>query len=144
MGVGALIANGGQVVLVRRANEPSKGQWSIPGGLVHLGESLIEAVTREAFEETGLIVEPLCLVELLDRIFYDEFGCVKYHYVLADYWCEVKGGVISAGTDAMEVAWADLCNLSEFELADITLQVIMKGFELRRNSTVFSDHRVLK
>jgi ADP-ribose pyrophosphatase YjhB (NUDIX family) len=132
VGVGALIVNDNKVALVRRANEPSKGQWSIPGGLVNLGESLPNAVTREAFEETGLIVRPKFLVELLDRIFHDESGAVRYHYVLADYWCEVTGGNLSAGSDASAAVWVNLSELSDFNLADVTMDVILKGFEMYR------------
>jgi len=130
VGVGALIVNDNKVALVRRANEPSRGQWSIPGGLVNLGESLPNAVIREAFEETGLIVRPKFLVELLDRIFHDESGAVRYHYVLADYWCEVTGGNLSAGSDASAAAWVNLSELSDFNLADVTMDVILKGFEM--------------
>lgn len=130
VGVGALIVNNNKVALVRRANEPSKGQWSIPGGLVNLGESLPDAVIREAFEETGLIVRPKFLVELLDRIFHDESGAVRYHYVLADYWCEVTGGILSAGSDASAAEWVNFSELPTFNLADVTLDVILKGFEM--------------
>ena len=133
VGVGALIVQDMKVALIRRANEPSKGQWSIPGGLVNLGESLLDAVTREAFEETNLIVRPTFLVALLDRIFYDECGSIRYHYILADYWCEVEGGTFEAGSDASDATWAHADDLSRFDLADITLQVIHKGFEFYRN-----------
>jgi len=85
VGVGALIVDDRRIVLIRRAKPPSVGEWSIPGGLVHVGETLVEAVKREAFEETGLEVEPLGLVELLERIFPDDRGRVRHHYVLADY-----------------------------------------------------------
>lgn len=134
-GVGALIAHDSRIALVRRANEPSRGQWSIPGGLVKLGEGLLDALKREAFEETGLIVEPIFLVELLDRVFYDQSGLVQYHYILADYWCEVKDGSIFAGSDASEARWASLGDLAKLGVADITVQVINKGFELARDAS---------
>ena len=139
-GVGALIVHDSRIALVRRANEPSRGQWSIPGGLVKLGEPLLDAVKREAFEETGLLVEPVFLVELLDRVFYDQSGLVQYHYILADYWCEVKDGAILAGSDASEAKWASLGDLAELGVADITVQVINKGFEFGRNASE-SKHR---
>lgn len=133
VGVGALIVQEGKVALIRRANEPSRGQWSIPGGLVNLGESLLDAVSREAFEETGLIVRPTFLVELVDRIFHDESGAIRYHYVLADYWCEIRGGALAASSDASDAAWVDLKDLSRFRVADVTEKVILKGFELHRS-----------
>lgn len=140
-GVGAVIVHDSKIALVRRANEPSRGQWSIPGGLVNLGEALLDAVKREALEETQLVVQPVFLVELLDRVFYDQSGLVQYHYVLADYWCEVADGSISAGSDASEAVWVSLGDLSKFNLADITLEVIKKGLELRRDDSILK-HRI--
>lgn len=105
-GVGAVIVHHGRVLLVQRATEPMKGHWSIPGGLVELGESLAEAVVREAFEETGLHVQPLELIELVDRI-HREDGRVRYHYVVADYLCRVTGGVLAAASDAADVRWLE-------------------------------------
>ncbi len=140
-GVGALIVHDTKIALVRRANEPSRGQWSIPGGLVNLGEAILGALKREAFEETRLVVEPVFLVELLDRVFYDQSGSVQYHYVLADYWCEVSHGSIAAGSDASEAVWAPLEDLTRFNLANITLQVIKKGFELKQDGSLLK-HRL--
>jgi 8-oxo-dGTP diphosphatase len=131
IGVGALILDHDRIVLARRGKEPSCGEWSIPGGLVHLGETLQEAVAREALEETGLQVEPQHLVELLERIFPDENGRVRYHYVLADFSCKVVGGNLKAGSDASEVAWAEGSRLEDFNLAPITLKVIRKAMEMR-------------
>lgn len=106
VGVGAVIVDAGRVLLVRRGTEPAKGRWSIPGGLVELGETLREAVVREVREETGLIVEPAGLVELLDRV-YREGDRVRYHYVIADYLCRVTDGALAAGSDADEVRWVE-------------------------------------
>jgi 8-oxo-dGTP diphosphatase len=131
IGVGALILDGDRIVLARRGKEPSCGEWSIPGGLVHLGETLQEAVVREAMEETGLQVEPQHLIELLERIFPDENGRIQYHYVLADFSCKVVGGKLEAGSDASEVMWADACRLEDFNLAPITLKVIRKALKLK-------------
>ena len=103
---------------------------------MNLGEALLDAVKREALEETRLVVQPVFLVELLDRVFYDHSGLVQYHYVLADYWCEVAEGSILAGSDASEAVWASLEDLPKFDLADITLEVIKKGFELRRDDSI--------
>ena len=129
VGVGALIADSGRIVLVRRGSPPSKGEWSIPGGLVKVGETLKEAVVREAFEETGLRVEPRDLVELLERIFHDQHGRVQYHYVLADYLCRMAGGELTAGSDVTEAAWIDREQLPELGLAAVTLKVVLKALD---------------
>ena len=104
-GVGAVIVQKGRVLLIRRGTEPMKGRWSIPGGLIELGETLTEAVIRECAEETGLAVEPVLLVELLDRVYREETR-VRYHYVIADYLCRVRSGTARAGSDAAEIYWA--------------------------------------
>ena len=96
VGVGAVVVHEGRVLLVRRGNEPLKGHWTLPGGLLELGESVVEGVARETREETGLIVEPIELVELIDRIHRDS-GRVRYHYVIADYLCRVTGGELARG-----------------------------------------------
>src|SRR5271166_5456340 len=88
VGVGAVVVEAGRVLLVRRGTEPLLGQWSLPGGLVEVGEGLTDGVVREVREETGLIVEPIVLIELLDRI-HRVGDRVRYHYVIADYLCRV-------------------------------------------------------
>jgi 8-oxo-dGTP diphosphatase len=116
-------------VLVKRGSPPSKGEWSVPGGLVELGEPLLDAVAREALEETGLIVRPGPLVELLDRIFPDDRGRIRYHYVLADYLCHVIGGTLSAASDAAAARWVDRNELDTFDLAPVTKRVVLKAME---------------
>jgi 8-oxo-dGTP diphosphatase len=125
-----------RVLLIRRGTEPRKGLWSIPGGLVELGESLVDAVKREILEETGLIVEPTSVIEVVDRIYHDELsqgGRVRYHYVIIDYLCKVVGGKLKAGSDATEITWAlraewDRTNL--YSLESITVNVIEKGWKM--------------
>ncbi|MEJ2719096.1 MAG: NUDIX hydrolase [Deltaproteobacteria bacterium] len=129
VGVGALIVDSGRIVLVRRGSFPSRGEWSIPGGLVKVGETLKEAVAREAFEETGLRVEPQDLVELLERIFHDREGRIQYHYVLADYRCRVAGGELAAASDATDAAWIDREQLPQLGLAEVTLRVVLKALD---------------
>jgi len=133
VGVGAIIAQNNRVALVRRGAQPSKGDWSIPGGLVNVGETLKDASIREALEETNLVVEPTRLVELVERIFRDNSGRVQYHYVLADFLCSVGGGELIAGSDALDAKWFHRDELQQLNLADITLQVILKGLDLNRN-----------
>jgi 8-oxo-dGTP diphosphatase len=126
VGVGAVIVQDSRVLLVRRGTEPLRGRWSIPGGLIEVGEMLREAVVREAREETGLEVEPVELVELLDRI-HREDERVRYHYVIADYLCRVTGGTLKAASDADEVRWterAEWNSHSALALEPITVRVI--------------------
>jgi 8-oxo-dGTP diphosphatase len=106
VGVGAVVVDAGRVLLVRRGREPLKGQWSLPGGLLEVGESLAAGVAREVLEETGLIVEPVELIELLDRI-HREGDRVRYHYVIADYLCRVVSGELKAASDADAVRWIE-------------------------------------
>lgn len=136
MGVGALIVNNDMIVLVRRRKEPAQGQWSIPGGLVEVGETLEEAVVREAFEETGLEVEPKLLVKVLERIFPDDQGRIRYHYVLADYLCTVVGGTLEAGSDVTDAVWANRSELDWYALPAVTMQVVLDALDRysRRNS----------
>ena len=138
VGVGAVVIDGTKVLLVRRGNEPLKGEWSLPGGAVELGETLQQGVVREVLEETGLVVVPAGIVEVLDRITQDEVlqdgasGRVRYHYVLVDFVCHVTGGALREGSDADEVRWVAREELGEYHLAPITVRVIEKALELFR------------
>ena len=134
VGVGAVVVQQGRVLLVRRASEPLKGQWSLPGGMLELGESLADGVIREVKEETGLVVEVLELIEVLDRI-HREGGRVRYHYVIADYLCRVVGGVLQAATDADAARWverAEWNSHSALRLDPVTARVIEKGWQRER------------
>jgi len=134
LGVGAVIVDEGRVLLIRRAGEPMKGHWSLPGGLIELGESLTEGVRREVREETGLVVEPLELIELLDRI--DRVGeRVRYHYVIADYLCRVTGGALQAASDADGARWterAEWNSHSALKLDPITVRMMEAGWQRAR------------
>jgi 8-oxo-dGTP diphosphatase len=134
VGVGAVIVQEGRVLLVQRGREPLKGRWSIPGGLIEIGEMLHEALVREVREETGLEVEPIELVELLDRI-HREGERVRYHYVIADYLCRVVGGRLKAADDADAVRWverAEWNSHSALMLEPITVRVIERAWQRAR------------
>jgi 8-oxo-dGTP diphosphatase len=134
VGVGAVIVHEGRVLLVQRGREPMKGRWTIPGGLVEIGESLHEAVVRETREETGLEVEPIELVELLDRIHREE-GRVRYHYVIADYLCRLVGGTLAAADDAAAVRWverAEWNSHSVLAIDPITVRVVEAAWQRAR------------
>jgi len=134
VGVGAVIVHEGRVLLVQRGHEPLKGRWSIPGGLIEIGEMLHEAVVREVREETGLEIEPVELVELLDRI-HREGDRVRYHYVIADYLCRIVGGTLKAADDADAVRWverAEWNSHSALMLEPITVRVIEGAWQRAR------------
>ena len=128
--VGAIIVDAGRILLVRRGAQPLKGQWSLPGGALEIGETLSAGLIREVREETGLAVEPVELIELLDRIYRDGER-VRYHYVIADYLCRVTGGVLRAASDADEVRWAERAEWNShgaLHIDPITARVIDQGW----------------
>ena len=134
VGIGAVIVEDGRVLLVRRGHEPLKGHWSLPGGVLEVGESLHAGLVREVKEETGLTVEPIELIELLDRIHRDGER-IRYHYVIADYLCRIAGGALQAASDADEVRWverAEWNSHSALVLDPVTVRVIENGWQLAR------------
>src|SRR5438270_8837992 len=130
VGVGAVIVRDGRAVLVRRGGEPLAGEWSIPGGVLELGETLRAAAEREALEETGLVVEAGEVLEVLDRIIPGKDGRTQYHYVLIDFLCHRQGGELRAGADATEVAWATPEELARYDLEPVAIQIITKALKL--------------
>lgn len=128
VGVGAVIFDEGRVLLVRRGHAPSLGEWSIPGGALEVGETLEEGVRREVREETGLVVEPVAMVEVFDRIARDDAGRVQFHYVLVDYLCRIAGGSAAFADDAVGLRWATLDDLDS--IAPFTRDVILKAWKV--------------
>jgi 8-oxo-dGTP diphosphatase len=129
VGVGSIIIEGDRVLLVKRAHPPIQGQWSIPGGVLEVGETVREAAVREAHEETGLIVEASELLGVYDRILRDPELRVQYHYVLIDFLCRRVGGELRAASDAAAVRWFGREELSGLNLPEDTQEVIRKGFQ---------------
>ena len=130
VGVGAIIVDGDRVLMVKRAHPPIQGQWSIPGGVLEVGEMVREAAVREAREETGLVVEPGELLGVYDRILRDGEHRIQYHYVLIDFLCRPVGGELLAASDAAEVQWFRREELPALQLAEDTSEVILKGFAM--------------
>jgi 8-oxo-dGTP diphosphatase len=128
VGVGAVIICDGKILLEKRKNEPGKGKWSIPGGLVELGEGAKETAIREVREETSLEVEEPMLIDVVDNITKDENGEIKYHFVVVDYFVKLKGGVLKASSDAAELEWVQLSDVEDHDLT----KTIREFFE--RNS----------
>lgn len=129
LGVGGVVVQDGRALLVRRATEPLKGEWSIPGGLVELGEKLVDAVQREVLEETGLTIEVGEVLDLFDSIWRDADGRCQYHYVLVDYLCRVTGGELRAASDVSEARWISPDEIETFGLRPATKSVLRKAFQ---------------
>jgi 8-oxo-dGTP diphosphatase len=129
VGIGAIIIENGRVLLIKRGQPPLKGEWSVPGGMLELGETVREAAVREAKEETGLTVEPGELLGIFDRVIRDEQNRVRYHYVLIDFLCRRISGDVFAGGDADEARWFTQEEAVKLPLAKDTAEVIRRGFE---------------
>jgi ADP-ribose pyrophosphatase YjhB (NUDIX family) len=127
VGVGAVIVKESRVLLIRRGTPPLLGEWSLPGGVLECGETLHEAVAREAREETGLVVEPGEMLGVYERVIRDDEGRVRYHYVLIDFLCRPVGGDLKAGSDAADVRWFTRDQLPALNLAYDANDVVRKG-----------------
>ena len=132
VGVGAVIADAGKVVLVRRRYEPLAGRWSLPGGTLELGETLEAGVVREMREETGLDVEVGPVIEVFDRIFLDGERRVRYHFVLVDYLCWPVGGDLQAGSDVDDAILVDPASMDAYDLTAKVHAVVARAIELDR------------
>ncbi len=116
VGVGAVIIKEDKIALIKRGNEPSRGKWTIPGGLVELGESPEQAVVRETKEETCLDVDNPILIDVVSNVDLDDKGKVKYHYVIIDYFVHVKKGTATASSDALELQWVPFGEVENYNL----------------------------
>ncbi len=127
IGVGGVVVDGNRVLLVRRATEPLRGEWSVPGGVLELGEKLRDGVCREVREETGLIVEAGEVLDVLDSILIDPQGKTQYHYVLVDYLCRPIEGSVQAGSDVSDARWVGEPELASFRLRDSVEKIVRLG-----------------
>jgi mutator protein MutT len=116
VGVGAVVICDGKILLEKRKNDPGKGKWSIPGGLVELGEVVEQTVIREVKEETGLEVEKPEHIDIVDNVIRDNNGEIKYHFVIIDYFVKLKGGTLKASSDAEELKWVTFNEVEEYDL----------------------------
>ena len=116
VGVGAIIVHDDKILLEQRKNEPGKGKWSVPGGIVELGETLEHTVIRETEEETGLVVDNPVLVDAVSQISWDDAGNVKYHFVIVDYFVRLKSGTSKAASDAAALEWVALTDVENKDL----------------------------
>ncbi len=127
VGVGAVIVEKNRALLIRRGTAPLLGEWSLPGGVLECGETLREAVAREAREETGLVVETDEMLGVYERLIRDDEGRLWYHYVLIDFLCRPTSGDLKAGSDAADVRWFTRDELPALNLAYDANDVVLKG-----------------
>jgi 8-oxo-dGTP diphosphatase len=134
VGVGAVIVQDGQVLIVKRKYDPLAGQWSLPGGGVELGETLEDSIVREMLEETGLEIEVGPVIEVFDRITRDDDGEVRYHFVLVDYLCWPVGGELRAASDVADARFVDPADLPQYKLTSKANEVIARALDLDREA----------
>ena len=139
VGIGGVVIEEGRALLIRRNNEPLRGQWSIPGGYLELGESLKDGVARELLEETGLRVRVLDLIEVFDRVYRDPDNSnprnlqgPKYHFVIVDYLCERISGEARAGSDVSDVVYSSEDELDHYQLTPTASRVLRRAFAMQR------------
>ena len=135
VGVGAVVLEGERVLLVKRGRPPSQGKWSLPGGLVHLGERLEDAVRREVTEECGLAVRVLDVCGVIDRVVRDGAAGgarVRYHWVIVDYVAEPTGGALRAASDAADARWVPLSELGGYDTTDGLADMIHRAVDMER------------
>ncbi len=130
VGVGAVVLDRGRVLLVKRGGQPSSGKWSLPGGLVELGETTIDAVRREIREECGIDIEVAGVAGVVDRVVRDGDGRVRYHYVLVDYLAFAQSGPVTAGTDAAEARWVEVDAVDALDITDGLVDMIRRAVAL--------------
>jgi len=127
VGVGAVVLDAGRVLLVRRGKPPLAGKWSLPGGLLELGETTAEAARREVAEECGLQIRVGELAGILDRVVRDGQGRIRYHWVLVDYVATVESGELCAASDADEAIWVEVDEVARLDTTDGLLDMIRRA-----------------
>lgn len=130
VGVGTIVLKDGRVLLVQRGAQPAYGKWSVPGGMLDLGESLHDAAAREVKEETGLDVEVGPLVDIVERVILDDDGRVQYHFIIVDFVAKWLSGEPVAASDALDVRWVDLHELEGLDTTEGLVPVILKAKEM--------------
>jgi len=135
VGVGGVVIHRGRALLIRRGREPLKGEWSIPGGLIELGEELAAGVRRELKEETGLAVEPVQIIATFDRI-VKEGRRVRYHFVIVDYVCRLRGGKLRPGSDVVDACWVQPKDLPKYHLTEMATRVVRAAFQVAKRRRV--------
>jgi 8-oxo-dGTP diphosphatase len=132
VGVGGVVIHGDRALVVRRGNPPLQGEWSVPGGMLEVGETVVEGVRRELAEETGVEAIVHGVIEVFEKIEFDGAGKAVYHYVVLDHYCETTQGEAWAGGDVTEIAWVAEAELEKYALTPSAAQVIRKAFQIAR------------
>jgi len=125
VGVGAIIIHNGKMLIVKRGSDPGKGKWSVPGGLVELGETVKEAVEREVLEECNLKVEASHLIDIVDNIIRDKNGRIKYHFIILDFFAKLRGGKLKPNSEIIEAKWVPIDEVEKYDLTN-TFREFMK------------------
>jgi ADP-ribose pyrophosphatase YjhB (NUDIX family) len=126
VGVGVLISEEERYLIIKRAVEPDKGLWSIPGGMVEIGERASDAAAREAKEETGLDVEITGLLDVVDKIVRDEDGRIRFHFVILDYEATPTAGELQAASDALDARWVTAKEFPDYELSPTLVEMLKR------------------
>ena len=132
IGVGVLVLHGSEVLLVKRGQEPAKGEWSVPGGLVELGESVKEAAHREVREECNIHINLIKQIELFEFIEKDEKKSIKYHYVILDFLAEYVDGEPYASSDVSDTQWVQVSDLDRMDCNASIKKLVQKAFKQYR------------
>lgn len=130
IGVGAIIIRNGKLLLEKRKATPGRGKWSVPGGVVELGESSKQTVIREVKEETNLIVEEPILLDVVNYIVLDEKSKVKYHFLIVEYFMKLKGGQLKAADDAAELRWVSFDEVKNYDLIKSFREFFQKNLQV--------------
>lgn len=130
VGVGIVIFRGSELLLIRRAKAPRRGQWSLPGGLQELGETVFQCAAREAREECAVEIEPLQVIDIVDAITPDDAGIARFHYTLIEVLAEWRAGEPKAGDDAMDVGWHDPAKVDGLGMWAETERIVAKGWAM--------------
>jgi ADP-ribose pyrophosphatase YjhB (NUDIX family) len=141
VGVGAVVVHDGRALIVKRAHDPRKGEWSLPGGRVELGETLVDATRREILEESGLEVTVGDIVEVFDRI-HQADGRVRYHFVIVDFLCVWTGGLLRAGDDAEDAAWVTGEEAEAYGVNEHAVRVLRKGLAMAAAASSRADDTI--
>ncbi|HXT87546.1 MAG TPA: NUDIX hydrolase [Verrucomicrobiae bacterium] len=133
--VGGVVIQGARVLLIRRGQPPLEGRWSIPGGILEIGETITAAIERELKEETGVSVRVLGLLEIYEKVLRDSDNRAQYHFVILDYMCEFVEGTAEAAGDVTDTAWVAEEGLEKLQLTSAALRVVKKAFALAARRT---------
>jgi ADP-ribose pyrophosphatase YjhB (NUDIX family) len=129
--VGAAVCRGGQVLVVKRGQEPALGRWVIPGGRVELGESPEAAAHREIREECGLEIRLGPVAAVVNRVDRDDAGRVRYHFVIIDYLAEYLAGELRPGSDAADARWVDPGLLTDLRITGLSADLLRQSIAWR-------------